>query len=100
MVSINGLPPPSRSNKISRPRRSSKPEASSDQAKQIHRPTAVASAVSKSLHSIDESQLNDNHIHYDGPEAKSRKALQEYYAVLNQAKRDELTQMLGVDIYI
>ncbi|NCO47198.1 MAG: chromosome partitioning protein ParA, partial [Vibrio sp.] len=34
------------------------------------------------------------------PEGRSRKAMEEYMDVMNQAKKEELAQLLGVDIYI
>ncbi|MCE0492912.1 chromosome partitioning protein ParA [Vibrio salinus] len=103
MVSINGLPPSSglfRSNKASKAQRKDKKPSSADESKPATHPTAVAKAVANSIQPIDESELESSRIHYDLPEGKSQKALQEYYAVYNQAKRDELAQMLGVDIYI
>ncbi len=103
MVSINGLPP---SAGLPGPNRASKAQgqdnkpSSANEAKPSTHPTAVASAVSRSLKSVNEAELENNQIHYDLPEGKSRKALEEYFAVANQARKDELAQMLGVDIYI
>lgn len=103
MVSINGLPPSSglpKPNRTSKARGQDNKPSSTSGSKPATHPTAVAEAVSRSLQSIDEAELENNRLQYDLPERKSRKALEEYYAVFNQAKRDELNQMLGVDIYI
>lgn len=98
MVSINGLPP---SAGLPGPNRTSRAQGQDNKPSSANaHPTAVANAVSRSLKSVNESELENNQIHYDLPEGKSRRALEEYYAVSNQAKKDELTQMLGVDIYI
>ncbi|EEY44479.1 hypothetical protein VMA_002545 [Vibrio mimicus VM223] len=37
---------------------------------------------------------------YDLPEGRARKAMEEYLDVMNQARKEELAQLLGVDIYI
>ncbi|MDC0611547.1 chromosome partitioning protein ParA [Vibrio sp.] len=103
MVSINGLPPSSglsRTNKASRSKKSHDAQTSSSEASSSTQPTRVASAVSQSLRTMNEAEIEGNRIQYDLPEGKSRRALEEYYAIYNQAKRDELAQMLGVDIYI
>lgn len=103
MVSINGLPPSAGlpgPNRASRAQGKDNKPSSANDARPATHPTAVANAVSRSLKSVNETELENNQIHYDLPEGKSRRALEEYYAVSNQARKDELTQMLGVDIYI
>ncbi|MGF1908224.1 chromosome partitioning protein ParA [Vibrio kasasachensis] len=100
MVSINGLPPsiPS-SNKTNRV--SKKNEVRKSQQKQdVGQPSKVANAVAHTIRHVQESDIHQAQIQYDLPEGRNRKALEEYMRVMNQAKRDELIQMLGVDIYI
>ncbi|NVD07047.1 chromosome partitioning protein ParA [Vibrio sp. JPW-9-11-11] len=100
MVSINGLPAsipgPNRANKASK-----KNQANQSQDKTpVSQPSKVANAVAHSIRHVSESELHQAQVQYDLPEGRGRKAMQEYMDVLNQAKRDELSQMLGVDIYI
>ncbi|GAK87694.1 UPF0325 protein YaeH [Vibrio ponticus] len=59
-----------------------------------------ANAVAHTIRHVQESDIHKAQIQYDLPEGRSRKAMEEYMRVMNQAKRDELIQMLGVDIYI
>ncbi|RJX72038.1 chromosome partitioning protein ParA [Vibrio sinensis] len=100
MVSISGLPP-----QISGPKKANRTNKKSD-IRQLglndspSQPSKVANAVAHTIRHVSESQLHRAQVHYDLPEGRSRKALEEYMRVLNQAKRDELTQLLGVDIYI
>lgn len=100
MVSINGLPPsipgPNRANKANK-----KNEANKSQNKSpVSQPSKVANAVAHSIRHVNESDLHQAQVQYDLPEGRGRKAMQEYMNVLNQTKREELSQMLGVDIYI
>jgi ribonuclease HIII len=101
MVSIQGLPPPgiSGASQTSKTRKKSKvrPEQS-DGAN--YEPTPVASAIARSIHTMEDAESLHRHVQYDLPEGKSRKALEAYYGVMSQARREELAQMLGVDIYI
>ncbi|KJY85255.1 chromosome partitioning protein ParA [Vibrio galatheae] len=100
MVSINGLPPsvpgPNRANKANRKNEVKKSE---DKAS-VSQPTKVANAVAHSIRHVSESDIHKAQVQYDLPEGRSRKAMEEYMGVMNQAKRDELSQLLGVDIYI
>lgn len=98
MVSINGLPPslpgPNKANKTGK-----KHEVNKDK-NPVGQPTKVANAVAHTIRHVSESEVHKAQIQYDLPEGRSRKAMEEYMNVLHQAKRDELSQMLGVDIYI
>lgn len=100
MVSINGLPGPvpgpNRANKANKNKQTNK----SQQNAIVSQPSKVANAVAHSIRHVNESDLHKAQVQYDLPEGRGRKAMQEYMDVLNQAKRDELSQMLGVDIYI
>ncbi|MGD8231153.1 chromosome partitioning protein ParA [Vibrio sp. TRT 1302] len=100
MVSINGLPPsvpgPNRANKTNKKNEVKK---SSDKTP-VSQPSKVANAVAHSIRHVSESELHKAQVQYDLPEGRGRKAMEEYMNVMTQAKRDELSQMLGVDIYI
>ncbi|MCZ4293766.1 chromosome partitioning protein ParA [Vibrio sinaloensis] len=100
MVSINGLPPsvpgPNRANKANKKNEVKK---SSDKTP-VSQPSKVANAVAHSIRHVSDSELHKAQVQYDLPEGRGRKAMEEYMNVMTQAKRDELSQMLGVDIYI
>lgn len=100
MVSINGLPPslpgPNRTNKVGKKNEVKKSEAKTS----VGQPTKVANAVAHSIRHVNESDIHKAQVHYDLPEGRGRQAMQEYMKVMTQAKRDELSQMIGVDIYI
>ncbi|SHO58326.1 chromosome partitioning protein ParA [Vibrio quintilis] len=104
MVSIQGLPPPGisgtgKSSKTSKAGK--KQEAKKAQSPAgTRQPTQVANAVSHSLQAIQSAENYQNNLQYDLPEGRARKALEEYFDVMNQTRREELAQMLGVDIYI
>nr|AER30474.1 chromosome segregation ATPase [Vibrio aerogenes CECT 7868] len=105
MVSIKGLPPPgisgtgksSKTSKAGKKQGAGKPKSAVDSARQ---PTPVAHAVSHSLEAIKNAESYQNNLQYDLPEGRARKALEEYFDVMNQTRREELAQMMGVDIYI
>lgn len=100
MVSINGLPAAipglKKANKASKQSKVNK----SQSQQSTSQPSKVANAVAHTIRHVQESDLHKAQIQYDLPEGRSRKALEEYMRVMNQAKRDELIQLLGVDIYI
>lgn len=99
MVSINGLPQSlPGSEKTSKARRRPKPH--NDVADVSMHKSAVANAVEHSVRAMSEPEIEASQLNYDLPEGKSRKALQQYYTVMNHAQREELAQMLGLDIYI
>ncbi|MEF1255494.1 MULTISPECIES: chromosome partitioning protein ParA [unclassified Vibrio] len=100
MVSINGLPPsvpgPNRANKANKKNEVKK---SSDKTP-VSQPSKVANAVAHSIRHVSESELHKAQVQYDLPQGRGRKAMEEYMNVMTQAKRDELSRLLGVDIYI
>ena len=103
MVSIQGLPPSripgtGKSSKASKANKKQKAQAHT--SSESYEPTPVANAVARSIHSAEESARFRENLQYDLPEGRARKALEEYFGVMNQARREELAQMLGVDIYI
>ncbi|EGQ7981349.1 chromosome partitioning protein ParA [Vibrio vulnificus] len=101
MASINGLPPEiipgtQRTNKSSNKRKVAK----NQQQQAVGQTSKVANAVAHSIQNVKESDIHKAQIQYDLPEGHARRAMQEYMDVMNQAKREELAQLLGVDIYI
>ncbi|KII79700.1 hypothetical protein [Vibrio renipiscarius] len=100
MVSIHGLPAAipglKKANKASKQSKINK----SQSQQSANQTSKVANAVAHTIRYVQESDIHKAQIQYDLPEGRSCKALEEYMRVMNQAKRDELIQMLGVDIYI
>ncbi len=101
MSSINGLPPSlipgsQKTNKTSKRQQVKK----SDQKQPVGQPSKVANAVAHTIRHVNESEIHKAQVQYDLPEGRSRKAMEEYMDVMNQAKKEELAKLLGVDIYI
>ena len=94
MVSIQRLPPSLHSPQ--KPR-ANKPETASAITTQ---PSVVAKAVAKSVR--DPELIRDAHskIQYDQPEGKHRQALDSYMGVMYQSRKDELSELVGVDVYV
>ncbi len=98
MVSINGLPGSvSNTNRKYKAKKNNGVKKGNEVAT---RATKVAEAVSYSIRPVDESEIHRAQVEYDLPEGRSRKAMEAYMDVMNRAKREELAQLLGVDIYI
>ncbi len=98
MVSVNGLPPAqipgsSRTQKSSNKRKSQRKAL-------LGEPSKVANAVAHTIRQVSENEFHRAQIEYDLPEGGGRKAMEKYMEVMNQARREELTELLGVDIYI
>ena len=102
MVSINGLPPASGANRANKAKKTSNKKAVNQSGNEsaVNQPTKVANAVAQSIRQMDPADIGKAQVQYDLPEGRGRKAMQEYMKVMNQAKHDQLTQMLGVDFYI
>ncbi len=107
MASINGLPPSrgAGANLVSGANRdnnvSQKNQVKESQTKQlVGQPSKVANAVAHSIKQLDESQIHRAQVQYDLPEGNARKAMEQYMDVMNRAKKEELAQLLGVDIYV
>nr|WP_086940436.1 hypothetical protein [Thaumasiovibrio occultus] len=70
---------------------------------EIGEPTVVATAVSKGIRAgaqaTDAAQAHAR-LQYDAPLGRNREALSRYHDVLHQQRRDELSEMFGVDIYV
>ncbi|PSW07460.1 hypothetical protein [Photobacterium lipolyticum] len=93
MVSIHRLPPSI--NPQQKPRVSAPAHPSG-----VAQPTAVASAVSKSVRSPESIRDAHAHIQYDQPEGNNREALESYLGVMYQNKKDEFSNLMGVDVYV
>ncbi|WP_299014642.1 hypothetical protein [uncultured Photobacterium sp.] len=93
MVLIQRLP--SSIHSTTKPR-VNKPEA----APVTLKPTVVAKAVASSVR--DPEVIKDAHarIQYDQPDGKNREALNSYMGVMHQARKDELSSLVGVDVYV
>ncbi|MDN3613480.1 MAG: chromosome partitioning protein ParA [Vibrio gallaecicus] len=101
MVSINGLPPSSIGNTQKTNRTNKKNEVKKgDNKGSVGQPTKVANAVSHSIRHVQESDIHKAQLQYDLPEGRARRAMEEYMDVMNQAKKEELAKLIGVDIYI
>lgn len=108
MVSINGSPnpllPSGSASSADRSAKASSASASANASTAVaplaSSPNAIASAVALSVKERKNADFQQNQVQYDMPQGKSRKALQEYFAVMSQAQREELAQMLGVDMYV
>ncbi|GLO60292.1 hypothetical protein MACH09_08000 [Vibrio sp. MACH09] len=98
MVMINGLPATTVAN-TSKAQKNS-PAKKQQNRSQIAQTTKVADAVAHSIRHVDESEIERAQIQYDLPPGGSRKAMEEYMDVLNQARKEELAQLIGVDLYI
>ncbi|ENK1945283.1 chromosome partitioning protein ParA [Vibrio cholerae] len=101
MVSINGLPPARLPGTNKTSKTGKKGEVSqSESGKSVSSTSKVATAVAESIRQVNESDIHRTQVQYDLPEGRGRKAMEEYLNVMNQARKEELAQLLGVDIYI
>ncbi|UTV28532.1 hypothetical protein [Photobacterium atrarenae] len=95
MVSIQRLPTaiPATKKPVNQPERTAA-------AVQPAEPTVVAKAVAKTV--ADPALLQQAHanIQYDQPEGKHREALDSYLGVMHQSRRDALSDLVGVDVYV
>jgi len=98
MVSINGLP--ANVPNTNRTSKAKKNNGTNKGQEVTARANKVAEAVSHSIRPVDESEIHRAQVEYDLPEGKSRQAMEAYMDVMNRAKKEELAQLLGVDIYI
>ncbi|WP_025674633.1 hypothetical protein [Salinivibrio socompensis] len=99
MVAINGVSSP----QTARPNQSRRP-ANHNKAtrKQTPKTTQVANAVRQRVDpvSVANAEQAQQQVQYDLPDGRGRQAMESYFAVLNQARREELMNLVGVDIYI
>ncbi|NLS11561.1 chromosome partitioning protein ParA [Vibrio sp. SM6] len=112
MVSIQGLPPSvvrqnrgvKRSQQAASTNKVQGAEvARSEVVSSANTTTKVATAVAHSLvnaRSLANAQWDENALGYDLPQGRARQALESYMDVMNQSKKEQLAQLLGVDIYI
>ncbi len=105
MVSINGLPSIPKQRKTQKAKtnkavsKASTP-SSTNATNQTTQVTKVAQAVAHSVKHLSDADVARAQVQYDLPEGRSKKALEAYMNVMNRAKREELEQLLGVDIFI
>lgn len=92
MVSIQRLPVT-----LSHPQ--AKPLPGKAAAVEVAQPTVVAKAVAQSVRDPELIQHAHARIQYDQPEGKHREALASYMDIMHQQRRDELSAMVGVDVY-
>lgn len=103
MVSINRLPPTVISNnrKVNNRKVNKKEPIKESNTTHNASKAALVTSASEASHSVQHlSEYDQTQLQYDLPEGHSRKALEQYMSVMNQTKREELTQLLGVDMYI
>ena len=98
MVTVNGLSPALVPNSSKASQKGAL--AREQDAGQGAQATKVAQAVSRSVRHVAESDFAKAQVQYDLPEGSSRKAMETYMDVHNQERREELGQLVGVDIYI
>ena len=102
MVSIHGLPPALVQNqKVQKQQAVGK----KNQVKKTDGSTAmvaskVAKAVTTQVKQLNASEYANSRIHYDLPEGGNRKAMEEYMDIMLHKRREELAQLVGVDLYI
>lgn len=98
MVTINGLSPTIVPNTSKAKKKRLTKQNPTDN--QVAKTTKVADAVANSIRQVSESEIEKAQIQYDLPSGGSRKAMEEYMDILNQSRKEELAQIIGVDIYI
>jgi hypothetical protein len=97
MATINGLTP----TVVTHTKKANKKRVANKSEPEGHgQTTKVANAVSQSIRAVKESDIDRVNLQYDLPEGQSRKAMQAYMDILNRAKKEDLAQLFGVDIYI
>ncbi|KXF81452.1 chromosome segregation ATPase [Enterovibrio coralii] len=96
MVSIQGLPQHVQRTNNAKRKKPEQPQTDTESVK----PSMVAKAVSRGIRNPELAQEAHQQIHYDLPDGRSRNALEAYMDVKNQARREELIAMFGVDIFV
>ncbi|MEZ8142204.1 chromosome segregation ATPase [Enterovibrio norvegicus FF-33] len=96
MVSIHGLPQP-----IQRPSNAGRKKSQkASNSAEVTQPSVVAKAVSQGIRHPELAQDAHQQIHYDVPDGRSRHALLSYMEVKNQARREEIMALFGVDVFV
>ncbi|ORT50366.1 hypothetical protein ST37_10885 [Vibrio sp. qd031] len=95
MNRINGLP-----SQVTPLPKSDRSKAQSTNKTDTNSTHSVMPLASKPIRMTSEERINQARVQYDLPEGSSRQAMQEYLNVANQARREELEQLVGVDLYI
>ena len=104
MVSIHGLPPALVQNrKVQKQQAVGKnnqvKKANGSQA-MVAQPSKVATAVTNQVKQLNASEYANYRLQYDLPGGGNRKAMEEYMDIMLQKRREELAQLVGVDLYI
>ncbi|MBB1312582.1 MULTISPECIES: hypothetical protein [Aliivibrio] len=99
MVSIQGLPPALIQKQQAVGKKNQVKKAGGDKAS-VSQPSQVAKAVTNHIKHLDASAYADSRLQYDLPEGRNRHAMEEYMDIMLQKRREELAQLVGVDLYI
>lgn len=99
MVSINGISSPQTARSNQSQRAANKQKAT---RKRTPKTTQVAKAVRQRVDpvSVVHAEQAQQQVQYDLPNGRGRQAMESYFAVLNQTRREELLSLVGVDIYV
>lgn len=102
MVSINGSANGLYLGRVTNSQKTNKAQKRqySSSSSTVGAPSQLAEAVARSLGDVASINAQRAQLQYDLPEGRSRKAMEEYLSIMNHAQREELTNMLGVDLYI
>ncbi len=103
MVSINGMSPTVIQNKRVQKQKAvgkKKPVQTINGGKVIVVDSTKVATTTHQLKTLNASEYANARLQYDLPEGRSRKALEEYMDIMLQKRRDELAQLVGVDLYI
>lgn len=99
MVSIQGLPPALIQKQQGVGKKNQLKKTTGSRAL-VAQPSRVSTAVSAQVKQLNASEYANSRIQYDLPEGRNRQAMEEYMAIMLQKRREELAQLVGVDIYI
>ncbi|WP_034414449.1 hypothetical protein [Candidatus Photodesmus blepharus] len=102
MHSINKLPAlvgvldVNKNNKVTKTAKKNKASKKQDSTL-VDQPMNITSG---SISSIEKLKTWKNQVQYDSPKENIYKAIQVYLGIVNQAHKEELAQLFGVDLYI
>ncbi|MUI53726.1 chromosome partitioning protein ParA [Aliivibrio fischeri] len=99
MVSIQGLPP-ALIQKQQAIGKKSQVKKTTGSKSLVAQPSKVATAVTTQVKQLNASEYANSRVQYDLPEGRNRHAMEEYMEVMLQKRREELAQLVGVDLYI
>lgn len=103
MVSIHGLPPALVQNqKVQKQQavgKNNQVKKANGSKAMVAQPSKVATAVTNQVKQLNASEYANSRLQYDLPEGGNRKAMEEYMDIMLQKRREELAQLVGVDLY-